>query len=375
MRPLGAQRIEEIRLPEEEFAPSEQFSPQESYLHSGESLGRHAREHGKHSPWLALYVPVAAIGIAVGALAWSSHLKSQVQQQNDSIAAMQRENQRLANSLEENTVEMKATGELLGERLGMTQLDIDKQNAALAARQRASQPAPGQLQPPIQLPNQPPSSHFAFPVVPLKPAPQPVSAASQPLATHQVAESARPTFPQLNSLGEGGRPELGVPRIGTVRSPLAAHSGETGATQPVNRPTAPAALSAMKPLAPVSNVPSPADQVAMVSVAHTVYGAPLAQNLASVAALQKRTTAPIEEFHVHEGNLTQPLPGLGLEVRRPDAKHGTYTLVVLEGQYSSEHKGSLNIPLIFAGSSGHRFQLVVLNIRDEQIYGYLTGLH
>ncbi len=154
MRPLGVQRIDEVEPQEDEFPPSDEYPAgepflHESFLHSNKSMGRHARERESSTPWLSLYIPVAAFALSAGALFWSSHLRGDVQRQDDSIAAIQRENQRMADNVQENTVELKAAGDLAGARQGINQpgsiLQLDKPSAEKTSTLPVGQGSPAEL--------------------------------------------------------------------------------------------------------------------------------------------------------------------------------------------------------------------------------------
>jgi hypothetical protein len=105
-----------------------------------------------------------------------------------------------------------------------------------------------------------------------------------------------------------------------------------------------------------------------------VYTSPLAQNIEIVQGLQRHSTVPLQEFHVHEGMLAKVTPALGLSVRHPDQGHGTYALVVNQNGGNYQVRGQVNNPLVFTDTATHRaYELVVLRIADQQVYGYVRA--
>jgi hypothetical protein len=63
-------------------------------------------------------------------------------------------------------------------------------------------------------------------------------------------------------------------------------------------------------------------------------------------------------------------------VRHPDPGHGTYALVVDEG--NGKHyqlAGQVNSPLTLTDNATHReYALVVLRIDNQQVYGYVRPM-
>jgi hypothetical protein len=92
-----------------------------------------------------------------------------------------------------------------------------------------------------------------------------------------------------------------------------------------------------------------------------------------VAALQRHTNVRLREFHVAEGSRTRPFPDVGIQVKKVDQKHGSFRLVVLGSESRSEQKGSLDQPMpVFDGTTGRHYRLVITDIQNHQIYGYLS---
>jgi hypothetical protein len=106
---------------------------------------RREREH--HSPFLTLAVPGITAILAVGALLWSGSLRDRVHQQDAAMGALQEQNQKLADTLAQMSVEQKASSAL--------NANADSPNSPAA--NAANGPASGQPQtaPPATPPNSP----------------------------------------------------------------------------------------------------------------------------------------------------------------------------------------------------------------------------
>ncbi len=105
------------------------------------------------------------------------------------------------------------------------------------------------------------------------------------------------------------------------------------------------------------------------------YVSPLAQNIETVEGLQRHSPVPLREFHADEGRFAKVAPGLGVSVRHPDPRRGTYALVIDEGGKHYQVTGHVNSPLTLSDSVAHReYTLVVLHIDNQQVYGYLRPM-
>ena len=415
MRQLGA------HLPE---PPAESTPPISHGLealppHDGRPWALLDDEPRPHFPFLTVAVPALAAVLAVGALYWSGSLHDRVRQQDQVMSALQQQNKKLADTLEEMTVEQRAASALQSAEQGSV------------PHSDANHPAPDQQ---VQQPAVPPASPVAAPpdasattgaaaglpgATPPAESPQQVQQPPVPVqaTTGAATEHAAPmqgvaSEPKRVAKAEEGAhpaqtapvhapeivppyPTLYAPRpvAGTQGTPVATQQPPTHPTQPVPQPSSPAGSAATTTSQPVqSTVPaatsprtttSSAPAVTTPAAAPAAYPAtptvsasnPLAQNIEAVQALQRHSTVPLQEFHVHEGMLTKLTPALGLSVRHPDQGQGTYALVVYAGRDSYQVKGQVNNPLVFTDNSTHRqYELVVMRIANQQIFGYVRGM-
>ncbi len=335
-------------------------------------LAQSQHEHAGGAPrWVTAGLPVAAILITLASVYWNMTLRDQLIWQESSIRALMQQNDRLTEDLRATSVELKATGELLGARVGVAPGDLDQKANDLAERQQAADAAEA---------TQKNGGHSPQPAAPaagaqhsylhfFAPAPAPAgqhkylhffspgsTAGSSATPAGQPGSQPGNTVPTLPRTIDGthpAEPDLTAPRLGTVHAPPRTDGTPEPAPVPASRGAGP--LPVFAPRAGFRD--------------------PVQENAAEVAALSKSSGRRLEEFHVHEGKETTPLPNLGLEVRKPDEKHGTYTLVVVEGKSHVEKRGRVNEPLLVAEwPTGQQCQLVVLNIQKGQIFGYLAGL-
>ncbi len=301
-------------------------------------------------------------------------MRDQLIWQESAIRQLTEQNDKLTGDLRATSVELKATGQLLGARVGVAPDDLDQRANDLAQRQQAIDAAAAKAAPHPQTQMQTPA--------PAAPAPQhsylrffepgtsrgtqePIArpsylhffSGSTPAAPR--ADSGAPALPKGIEGTHPAEPDLTAPRLGTVHAPP---------RKTTETPAQPAATAA--PMTTAAHPPP-----LPVFAPRAGYTDPMEENIAEVSALQRSSGRRLEEFHVHEGKVTMPLPNLGLEVKRPNEKHGTYTLVVKQGKEQSEIKGRVNEPLLVAQwPNGQQCQLVVLSIRNGQIYGYLAGI-
>jgi hypothetical protein len=373
---------------------------------------RREREH--HSRFLTLGVPGIAAILAVGALLWSGSLRDRVHQQDAAMGALQEQNQKLANTLAQMSVEQKASGAL---NANADAPDSPAANAADGAASGQPQPAP-----PATQPMSPPESQSASEG---RATSRPVRRESarqqenrQGVSTPPSVGQAERSFTQQSGsryrppVQTGYAPEIvppyptlfkaenaaadaasrqPVPNAGTYHPPLPAAnvtgSSQASQTTTKNAQTSqsyvqpsvpqssvpPAATPGMNHGAPASNSAPPADSYNATS--NGSYSSALAENIETVEGLQRHSPVPLREFHVYQGRLTKLTPALELSVRRPDQGHGTYALLVDENGKHYQLPGQVNTPLTFTDNKTHReYALVVLHIADGQVYGYVRPM-
>jgi hypothetical protein len=106
-----------------------------------------------------------------------------------------------------------------------------------------------------------------------------------------------------------------------------------------------------------------------------VYASALAQNIEAVEGLQRQSQVPLREFHARDGVQTKVTPDLFVSVRSPDQAHGTYALMVNGGSGNYQLRGYVNGALAFVDNATHRgYQLVILRIAGEEVYGYIRPM-
>jgi hypothetical protein len=356
-------------------------------------------------------VPGIAAILAVGALLWSGSLRDRVHQQDAAMGALQEQNQKLANTLAQMSVEQKASGAL---NANADAPDSPAANAADGAASGQPQPAP-----PATQPMSPPESQSASEG---RATSRPVRRESarqqenrQGVSTPPSVGQAERSFTQQSGsryrppVQTGYAPEIvppyptlfkaenaaadaasrqPVPNAGTYHPPLPAAnvtgSSQASQTTTKNAQTSqsyvqpsvpqssvpPAATPGMNHGAPASNSAPPADSYNATS--NGSYSSALAENIETVEGLQRHSPVPLREFHVYQGRLTKLTPALELSVRRPDQGHGTYALLVDENGKHYQLPGQVNTPLTFTDNKTHReYALVVLHIADGQVYGYV----
>jgi hypothetical protein len=135
------------------------------------------------------------------------------------------------------------------------------------------------------------------------------------------------------------------------------------------RPAAPGASRGAASASPPSNAPASNYNVATDGS----YASPLAENIEAVEGLQRHSPIPLREFHADAGRFTKLTSNLGVSVRHPDSGHGTYALLVDEGDGKHyQLAGQVNSPLTLIDNATHRgYALVVLRIDNQQVYGYV----
>jgi hypothetical protein len=167
-------------------------------------------------------------------------------------------------------------------------------------------------------------------------------------------------------------PQAYVPPV-SVPSSSAARSSQTAVPQAgVSRP----AKASVERAAPLPSTPNNAAASTYNAAADGSYASPLAQNIEAVEGLQRHSPIPLREFHVDAGRFAKLTPSLGVSVRHPDSGHGTYALLVDEG--NGKHyqlAGQVNSPLTLIDNATRRgYALVVLRIDNQQVYGYVRPM-
>lgn len=114
---------------------------------------RREREH--HSPFLTLAVPGIAAILAVGALLWSGSLRDRVHQQDAAMGALQEQNQKLADTLAQMSVEQKASSAL--------NANADSRNSPVADATNAAASGQPQTVPPAASPTSAPGAQGSAP--------------------------------------------------------------------------------------------------------------------------------------------------------------------------------------------------------------------
>jgi hypothetical protein len=93
-----------------------------------------------------------------------------------------------------------------------------------------------------------------------------------------------------------------------------------------------------------------------------------------VEGLQRHSPVQLREFHARAGTQTQATPNVRISVQHPDEGSGSFALVVNQGGSSYQLHGEVDRPLVFTDAATHReYALVVLNIADQQVYGYVRA--
>ncbi len=345
-------------------------------------------------PFLTVAVPGIAAVLALGALLWSGSLRDRVKQQDSAMNALQAQNQKLADTLEEMSVEQKASNALsasTGSQPSSSRLpaSVPPPPRQQAAPPRSAQPAktPEATQPPPQ-----PT------VQKTEAAPQTSTARAEAPSSQPVQEKAAAPQPQVKPVETAHAPEI-VPPYPTNYRPLNATNLATASTAPsqaastYHPPFSVAASNRAEPAPGVAG--SSQTQQARTSAAaalptanhrgataneydaagNGLYASSLAENIEAVQGLQRHSTVPLQEFHVHEGMLTNVTPALSLSVRHPDPGHGTYSLLVGGTNGNYQLRGQVNNPLVFTDNTTHReYELIVLHIADRQVYGYVRAM-
>lgn len=381
---------------------------------------RREREH--HSRFLTLGVPGIAAILAVGVLLWSGSLRDRMHQQDAAMGALQEQNQKLAETLAQMSVEQKASSALNANADVPTSPAANTADGAASEQPQSAPQATQSVQPgqtaqsanqggaasrPVQRESarQPENRQGVSTPPPVGQAgrlfAQQSGSRNRPPVQTGYAPEIVPPYPTLfkaeNAAADAASSQP-VPNAGTYHPPLPAadvtgssQASETTAktaqtTQSYVQPSVPQSsvpqASATRPPAatpgvghgvPASNSAPPADSYNATS--NGSYSSALAENIETVEGLQRHSPVPLREFHVYEGRLTKLTPALGLSVRRPDQGHGTYALVVDENGKHYQLPGQVNSPLTFADNTTHReYALVVLHIADGQVYGYVRPM-
>jgi hypothetical protein len=344
---------------------------------------------------LTIAVPGIAAILAVGALLWSGSLRDRVLRQDAQMTALQEQNRKLADALAQMNVDQKVVGALNASGSAPTDApDQTTQNPAnppagpahsassgndnaqaANANGGAAAPAPNSTAPPKQVTSSagkregvsiPPSLQSSAqrkggrPPVGTGYHPEivpPYPTVSPTQSTTQGTSSSPPPAQQLDHASSA------------VNSSAGAAASSTVPTR-TQRPTAPA-----QPPASGTN-PAPSYGIgsspAYSATGNGVYAGALAQNIEAVDSLQRQSQVPLREFHARDGVQTKVTPALFVSVRSPDQAHGTYALLVSGGAGNYQLRGYVNGPLAFVDNATHRgYQLVILRIAGDEVYGYI----
>ncbi len=352
------------------------------------------REPEHRSSFLTIAVPGIAAILAVGALLWSGSLRDRVLRQDAQMTALQQQNRKLADALAQMNVDQKVVGALNASGSAPT-------NAADQPTQNpASQPAE-----PTQTPT--PSGNDSAQVAnagAAAPAPNTVASPGQAASSAGKREGVS-VPPSLQSSAQrrgahppvdtGYHPEI-VPPYPTVSKTQKATPGASSSPPPAQQTDrAPSAVNSSASTAASSTIPmrmqhpsapaqpsasgtNPAPSYGVGSsptysaTGNGVYASALAQNIEAVEGLQRQSQVPLREFHARDGVQTKVTPGLFVTVRSPDQAHGTYALMVNGSAGNYQLRGYINGPLGFVDNATHRgYQLVILRIAGEEVYGYI----
>jgi hypothetical protein len=340
-------------------------------------------EPRRHSSFLTIAVPGIAAVLAVGAIVWSGSLRDRVRQQDAAMITLQEQNRKLADTLAQMNTEQNASSAL---NSGSSPADAAAESAGDGSQKTT---APPTQQPPAENPadaQSEPQSAGESSAAPRSPArkenrqgvatPPPVQTSSQgrhsryrqPVEAGYTPEIV-PPYP-TNFRPENAAPNPAasqpVPNAGTYHPPF-----------PVTGTAQPAAASAATPSRPQTTAPQPSRTPAPTSYLATSngqYASLLAQNIETVEALQRHSQVALREFHAQAGTLTRVTPALGVSVEQPDPGHGTYALVVDGSGGRYQLRGQVNRPAVFTDNATHRdYELVVLRIAGQQVYGYVRA--
>jgi hypothetical protein len=195
------------------------------------------------------------------------------------------------------------------------------------------------------------------------------AASSQPVPN---AGTYHPPLPAANVTGSSQASQTTAKNAQTAQSYVQPSVPQSSVPQAsATRP--PAVTPGVSHGAPASNSAPPADSYNATS--YGSYSSALAENIETVEGLQRHSPVPLREFHVYEGRLTKLTPALELSVRRPDQGHGTYALMVDQNGKHYQLPGQVNTPLTFTDNTTRReYALVVLHIANGQVYGYVRPM-
>jgi hypothetical protein len=210
------------------------------------------------------------------------------------------------------------------------------------------------------------------------------AAASQPLPSAGVSNDARASG-ATTAAGTGQAvPQAYVQPVSVPSSSAArpaqstsqipaqtrTQSTQAGVAQPGGGRTTPAPAPSTATATPYNAAANPYSAAADGS-----YASPLAQNIEVVQGLQRHSPVPLREFHADQSRFAKVTPSLGVSVRRPDPRHGTYALVVDEGGKQYQLAGRVNSPVTLTDTATHReYALIVLRVDNGQVYGYLRPM-
>ncbi|MGI8771261.1 MAG: hypothetical protein ACR2JE_07480 [Acidobacteriaceae bacterium] len=344
--------------------------------------GPYKKERSRANPF-TIMLSIAALLLALGGLYWISSMQDDLARQRDSILTLEQQNRKLADQSEETATDARAASEALMEQQGLKQSGQTtpkpiRQPAAPKAQSSAkaayapARPSPPAPQPKKQTPSAAPSTGYE-PVVHIYPtAAYPARTGSSAVAASSLHKQPAPASPPPRV---GLQAHAASPSFASAQ-PSAGRVANSGVrTGLFGNPALVATRNLPSTSATVAG-PAPAKREYPIPIAHPAAGpssSPLAENIERVATLQRHTSVPLQEFHVAEGSLTKPFPDTGIEARKLDAKHGTFRLIVVGSDSSSEQKGTVFEPLpVVDQTTGRHYRLTITNIQNNQLYGYLT---
>ena len=351
--------------------------------------GPYKKERSRANPF-TIMLSIAALLLALGGLYWISSMQEDLARQRDSILTLEQQNRKLAAQSEETATDARATSEALMEQQGLKQSrqttptpsaqPIAPTNAPPAPKPQSStkathtpaRPSPPTAQPKKQVPSAAPSTGYE-PVVHIYPtATYPAGTGSSAVAASSLHNQPAPASPPPRVSLQA---HAASPSVASAQPPAGRVANSVVKTGLFGNP-APVATRNLPTTSAMVTGPAAAKREYPIPIAHPAAGpssSPLAENIERVATLQRHTSLPLQEFHVAEGSLTKPFPDTGIEARKLDAKHGTFRLIVVGSDSSSEQKGTVFEPLpVVDQTTGRHYRLTITNIQNNQLYGYLS---
>jgi hypothetical protein len=369
-------------------------------------------ERERRSSFLTLVVPAIAALLVIGALLWSGLLQYRVHQQNAAMNALQERNQKLTDTLAQMTGE-QMRGEQKASGAPASSADTPQNPAAAAPasatpsgenskavtkpekRQRENRQGVA-APPPVQQRGQTSAQQkgsqsrrssdagYAPEIVP----PYPTNFKSENVAVNAAnsqpvpntgtyhpsfTPGATPGAPLTSGMNQRAAPAAGSDRLAT-NSSASPHPAASQASAPSQSLAPPPSAKTITPAAAPESATPAENAMQYKATGNGAYASPLAQNIEAVEGLQRHSPMQLKEFHTRAGASTQATRNVKLSVQHPDQGRGSYALVVSDGGSSYQLHGQVNRPLVFTDTATHReYALVVLNIADQQVYGYVRA--